>query len=289
MKARIVNPALAERPVSTLPGLKRPKLHSRKKFHGWNYIFIGIAAAALIALCYFLFFAKSEFDSYTIPLSLSQVDNLLSSIYGKRSGYFLTPEEKNYIGDHGGECSYGEILFNTTHQLLFDIFKVKEGDVLHDFGSGVGKFVLQARLTSNVTKIIGTELSVTRSVLAREALGKIQNIGLLQPNDERLHLIEGSFLDLDISDATHIYMCSTCFHDELMSNIYKKILQEGKAGLQVVTLVMFNIPKKHKKLPRRLHFVATHVVPMSWSTSSPGYHYILEDNEVEEPELQMIE
>lgn len=281
MKARVISHSAGSadqtQPTMMSP-LKRSPIARRKKSHLLTYSIIGIVSLVLIAATYFIYFAPPEFVYYTHPLSLNQIEKLFGFVYGKRSGYFLTADEKNFIADNGGESSYGEILYSTTENLLLDIFKLKEGDVLHDFGSGVGKFAIQARLTTNVSKIVATELSVTRAVLANEALEKIHNLGLLKPNDERLQFINGNFLELDISDASHIYICSTCFHDELMTNIYKKLVKEGKPGLQVVSLVMFNIPKKHKSLPKRLAYKTTHTIPMSWSNTSPGYHYVVEDD-----------
>jgi len=277
MKAKVINSTS----VNTDMAAAKLKLITKKKKSTSKTLIILSTLVVCLSLWTFYYSQSDYFGLFgpkmVIPLTLPEIEVLFQKVYPKRSGYHLDDEEKKNIALSGGESSYGEILYNTTYKLLFDIFQVDENSVVHDFGSGVGKFAIQTRLTSNVSKVIATEMSATRSVIARGSLQKVKDLGILAQNDSKIVIIEGDFLKLDISDATHIYMCSTCFHEELMNNIYKKIVKEGKHGLQVVSLVSFTIPKKDKKNPRRLVYQTTHTVPMSWSNTSPGYHYILED------------
>ena len=49
-----------------------------------------------------------------------------------------------------------------------------------------------------------------------------------------LNLFQGDLFQMDISTATHIYIASLCFTDEMMSMLSTKISNEGGDQLQYV-------------------------------------------------------
>ena len=60
--------------------------------------------------------------------------------------------------------------------------------------------------------------------------------------ETNLNLFQGDLFQMDISTATHIYIASLCFTDEMMSMLSTKISNEGGDQLQyVATLKPFPI------------------------------------------------
>jgi len=194
MKARVVPPV----PTASIGAPTKLKHLGKKKkltTKNWLMIFGGI----LLSFCLGLFY-YSQSDHFglfgpkiTRPLNLDEIEILFGKVYPKRIGYYLTDDEKKNIAVSGGESSYGEILYNTTYQLLFDIFNVDENSVLHDFGAGVGKFSIQARVTTNIKKVVGTEMSSTRSAIARNALSKVRGLGVIDHDDESIKFVKVTF------------------------------------------------------------------------------------------------
>jgi len=130
-----------------------------------------------------------------------------------------------------------------------------------DLGSGTGKLVGQAvlELSSTLGRATGVELSPSRhasAIRAKEAL--IEWLHREHPNDgdrsdstpstrsstissisvspsekafdageilDKLELIEGDLFDVDLSTATHIYVASLCFPDNLMLRLEETLSQ----------------------------------------------------------------
>lgn len=230
-----------------------------------------------------------------------QIDykKLIDEFYKEVSGYKITDTEKKGIRDLGGDPTYGEIVYDSAAILLHDL-NLTSHDVFYDLGSGAGKFVDQAYLTTPVKKSAGIELSETRYKMAAERAPKIRKIAQLslefdaqlqeviaetadKKADQKvtkpkvtkaLEFIQGNMLTEDLSDATAIFMCATCFSDELMEKITQK-LAGLKEGLRVLTLKNL-APHEHFKL------VKTYTLPMTWSKTSPVYLYLLDRTEPEE-------
>jgi len=124
-----------------------------------------------------------------------------------------------------------------------------------DLGSGTGKLVGQAVLElppGAIERATGIELSPSRhesAVQAKEALRRLLEAGCRSEcteidRDERfnneirifqsretihrsrsdnLELLQGDLFDVDLSTATHIYVASLCFPDNLMARLEKKL------------------------------------------------------------------
>jgi hypothetical protein len=159
--------------------------------------------------------------------------------------------------------TYGEITPLGTRQLfgamgLLD--RIPDPFAAHfvDLGSGTGKVVGQAvlELSSTIDRATGVELSPSRhesATRAKQAL--IKWLHRRQPNDKvdsdwysstsstsisssssrssmevntidkKLELIEGDLFDVDLSTATHIYIASLCFPDNLMIRLEEALCQ----------------------------------------------------------------
>lgn len=124
-----------------------------------------------------------------------------------------------------------------------------------DLGSGGGRLVIQSFLElPSVYKSVGIELSPSRHKIAIQTWNDlVQNGDALRirtlaekswgGNDVKysnditivsgVELYEGDLFDLDISQATHLYISSLCFSEDMLVRIVEKIEREGVA-LQIV-------------------------------------------------------
>lgn len=256
---------------------------------------LGALAAALLTI-----FLTGACTNIKGPLSHGEACALLDKIYeGIASGFNIDAAEETYIRDRGGAPTYGEII-KPSMRGLADKLKIKKGDVFYDLGSGTGKLVCYMYMATPVEKAIGIELSESRYKRSLEALERLH---AQKPTDKRgeytvvksddesglgngaklseeereftssskreLTFINNDMLAHDLSDASAIFMCATCFSEKLLQKLADKFVREAKPGLRVVTL---------KKLPEnaRLKYKGTTKLPTSWSSGSPFHYYELE-------------
>eukprot|EP00439_Symbiodinium_sp_Y106_P052047 s15_g6.t4 len=120
-----------------------------------------------------------------------------------------------------------------------------------DMGSGCGKLVAQAYLEwPAVKRSVGIELCPERTAQAQQAWSKLVASGaaaglrgtLLQRAvdqvavQQEVELIQGDLLDADISQATHIFVSSLCFGEELLAEVTRKLGREASALRCAATL-----------------------------------------------------
>ena len=228
-------------------------------------IVFGIVILTLTGIGYY-FLKKDNCAAHpgAKKLSTMQAKAVLDKIYAGISGFGIAEKEVNFIKKSGGAATYGEIKFDSAQKLL-DYLKPTKDDVFYDLGSGVGKFVIQTYLTTDVKKSCGIELSGTRYELAVKALATMEAEKLFDPLRD-LRFKNANIITSDFSDATIIFLCSTCYSDELMQKITDKF-QKLKPGVKIASLREFKNPVNFKKIDT-LH------LPMTWSESSPVYIYI---------------
>jgi len=98
--------------------------------------------------------------------------------------------------------------------------------------------------------------------------GKVANPKPYNVPNKYIKFFKKNFLEADLSDATVIYTCSTCFSDDLMQKLADKFATL-KDGLVIMTL---------KALPphENIYLERTLTLPMTWSKATPVYVYVLD-------------
>jgi len=145
--------------------------------------------------------------------------------------------------------TYGEITDLGARQ-LFDYLGLlanEEADYTFvDLGCGSGKLLVQSYMElPNVNGIIGIELANARYRAAIDAWDRVKTeaseirhqAGNAKTAD--MEIYEGDLYELDISSATHIYVASLCFTDDMMRRLAKKMIEEGDQLRCVATLKQF--------------------------------------------------
>jgi len=147
--------------------------------------------------------------------------------------------------------TYGEIKPESV-RLFYPFFQ--KDDVFYDLGCGTGKVVLQVAYEKDI-KSIGVELNKERLEIARSVSDEM---GM----SDKVQFIEGDISEMSYEGGTVFYVCSTCFNDELMHLLWKK-LSKVKSIRYIFSLRPF--PSKIEKLKI--------TVPTSWSDRSICYVY----------------
>lgn len=202
--------------------------------------------------------------------STREAIDIIDDLYGKSSGFGIGNDERKLIEEKGGNPTYGEITPKGMAQLIehFKLFRLDEYDTFYDLGSGIGKVATQVALTTRA-RAVGVELSPTRHNIADGIRHELLRKNILRhPN--KLRFIEGNIIDVDLSDASVIFMCSTCFSDELMKKITEKISKLP----QVVHVITLKELTPHDTYDIYDFFPGEPFnVPTTWSDNTPVYWY----------------
>ena len=119
--------------------------------------------------------------------------------------------------------SYGEILYPSVDKLLSAI-ELSDRDVFVDYGSGLGKIVIQIFLKSLVKEAYGIEILPELHLHALNASQRLQHdLPEFYKNERKLTFLLGNFLEIPLSKATVALVNSTCFTQQLLSDLGKII------------------------------------------------------------------
>ncbi|MFM8455092.1 MAG: hypothetical protein ACKOAD_09120 [Gammaproteobacteria bacterium] len=144
----------------------------------------------------------------------------LDSAYSDLTG-FISYEagEKEKHKEEKVFLTYGEIKYESIDLLLSKI-EITPDDIFCDLGSGIGKVVAQVFMKTAVKEAFGVVANPLRSASARKIQAQIQkDFPVLFEHGRSIDFYESNFLDTDISRASMVYTCSTCFSDELLQDI----------------------------------------------------------------------
>jgi hypothetical protein len=179
----------------------------------------------------------------------------MNALYQGVSGFVsYEPGEKETGEKSKVYLTYGEMLYPSVDALI-ECMAITENDVFYDLGSGVGKVGLQYFLKTPVKKVVGIEYSQKRHVMAEQVYNQVkQEFPDLFVGGRELHCIQGNMLTQDITDATIVYSCSTCFSEELLLNIGE--LLERCPNLRYIAT--------NKVIPTKLPLVGLVDVECSW-------------------------
>jgi len=128
-------------------------------------------------------------------------------------------EKSEIIKESDDNLIYGEITKSGVDTLLKEIKKRKSitsDDVFYDIGSGNGKLPIHIALISEFSQVKGVEISDIRHMysnhILKNTVGSIDNIEFI--NDD--------VKNIDISDATVIFINDVLFSEEDVEHIFEK-------------------------------------------------------------------
>lgn len=156
------------------------------------------------------------FSQKSIALKLG----IWNSLTDTEQAYYerITPYEamlngNDFEGEFKEDVVYGEITKNGVFKLNNHI--KSNGGVFYDIGSGNGKLLLQMSLISDFDKYVGIEIEKIRYLYSIDIKNQI---GI-----KNVRFINDDILNVDISDASFIFMNDIMFKDDIRKKIFKMI------------------------------------------------------------------
>lgn len=186
---------------------------------------------------------------------------LISTLYKGIDGFSCEEPDGRRLRHKG--LVYGELTPSGVQQML-KYLKLTESDVFYDFGSGVGKVVLQVAATVPVKKCVGIEIVRSRYEASQKVLKEAKAQGVLLAGQTTFR--HENLFDSDAKGATVVYVASTCFNDRMMQSLALKISSSSRP---VTLITLQNFFRKH----RGLDFVDTIDLQATWSDDVRGYVY----------------
>lgn len=180
----------------------------------------------------------------------------LNTVYQGISGFIsYEPGEKEAGEKKKVYLTYGEMLYPSVGKIINFMADINENDVFYDLGSGIGKVGLQFFLRTPIKKARGIEFSTTRNKHAEHVYAEVRKEFPELVAGRTLDCINGNFLEQDISDATIIYACSTCYSEDLLADIGKMIDAQCPNIRYIAT---------NKQIPNKLPWHSAIEVECSW-------------------------
>lgn len=157
--------------------------------------------------------------------------------------------------------TYGEILCRGFQALTKQVpSPLHENDVFVDCGSGLGKLLLQAALLTPARQIIGIEIEPHFAAISRGAIARLQMDCAPILDGKSVSLIQGSFFDNQITNATVMFSCSLCFSEAMTYAL--GCWMSKHPNLRAVWSL-----KPLSSLLGQFHFVCTVEVECTWDTA----------------------
>lgn len=129
------------------------------------------------------------------------------------------PGQKEQAQEQKIFMTYGEILYAGVNRLI-ESMEISKNDVLYDLGSGVGKVPLQFLLKTPIKKALGVEAHTERHRAAETVYKKVHaEVPELFSNGRDLRSVCKNFLEVDFTDATILFIASSCYSDELLIDL----------------------------------------------------------------------
>lgn len=187
-------------------------------------------------------------------------------------GFHAPRAERAEVDQTAGEgaARYGEITEVGARQLLRWLAPGPD-DAFFDLGSGAGRFVVQAAVSTAVGRAVGIELSPWRDHCARTLLAAVcaeLSEDAAAALRARTKLSVGDLRTADVGAATIAYIGATCFPAALL-HAAAKHLAENAPRLHTL---MTTQPLSGVHATRWTQRGAVDV-PMSWSASEPVFIY----------------
>ena len=162
--------------------------------------------------------------------------------YTMENALMASVKDTEHLNLPRSNFTYGEISL-LSFPLVMALANPKDGDIFYDLGCGAAKPVLYASFLHDFKKCVGIELlpsvyNVAKGFAAKYAEA-IKSGSYAHTSDyevkDNVSIIQGSFLEVDFSDADIIYLPCTTFTTGLMKDI-GRCCAKLKPGARIISL-----------------------------------------------------
>lgn len=200
-------------------------------------------------------------------MDLEEAKKIFNKLYEKVDGRSLSLKGREDKDLKSKSFVYGEVVPDSFYQLLVDV-NPQPGQVFYDLGSGTGKAVFLAHLLYDFSHCKGIELVEPLYEASHQVSqmyeSEIRPTIIDKVDDRKVTLIQGNFLEYDMSDGDVIFMNSTCFQDDLMEALEVK-LECVHANAHIISL------SKPLRSPA-FHQYKHKMYDFSWGQATAFYH-----------------
>jgi hypothetical protein len=205
-----------------------------------------------------------------------RIDELVSSFYQNRNGFSFDHTAFNQLPNkEHAATTYGEIKYIGGVDQIVEHLRLDSDDVFVDLGCGTGRAVVEMFLSTPVKRAIGYELVKERYDHAMEVRNMMINNPLYTINKKsnskrHLEFYNQNIVDADLSKATVVYLCSTCFSNDLLGIIVEKLAKCKKLKAVFTLATLPDLAITTAKLVLKESFP----VETTWSKASTCHQYV---------------
>lgn len=200
-------------------------------------------------------------------LSLEKTKKYFKELFDQVDGRAMSLKTREEKELQSKSFVYGEVVPDSFYEIISDL-DPQPGQIFYDLGSGTGKAVILAHLLWEFKRCVGIELLDSLYNASIEIQKRYESE--IRPkvrqtvDDREIVLIHGDILEADIRDADIVFMNSTCFQDDLMTALEKK-LEEVHANVHIISL--------SKPLRSPWYYQYKHkMYDFSWGQATAFYH-----------------
>lgn len=147
-----------------------------------------------------------QIHSWKKSLNLLEHERNFHQLYQDKNGFHLSKQARQNHDEL--EYTYGEIEFLSFIALL-SLANPNEQTVFYDLGAGIGKAVLACAMVYPVQKSVGVELFPQLYDCAYHCAEQLAEIKEYEAKAKKISFILGDFLEVDLDDATFIFINSS--------------------------------------------------------------------------------
>lgn len=186
-------------------------------------------------------------------LHIDEHERVFQQLYHHANGFLLSQQarQKNDSLDY----VYGEITF-LPFLALFSLSQPDEQTVFYDLGCGIGKAVLACAMVYPIAKSVGIEILPHLYFNACRQLDYLAKLPDYAEQTKKVEFILGDFLEVNLHEATIIFINSTSFFGPTWEKICERLEQLPK--LKTVITTSKTLPGKHFKV------ILQTQIEMSW-------------------------
>lgn len=203
-------------------------------FSEHSFIYLLYLLIFFVLLLLYLYQKKKQLriKRWEKALNIPSHAQIFQQLYEKVNGFLLSRQERQK--QDAFEYTYGEIDFLSFIALL-SLAKPDQDTVFYDLGSGVGKAVLACAMVFPVQKCIGVELFPSLYQCSCNQVNHLKKISGYEKKSGKIKFILDDFLEVDLNDATLIFINSTALFGPTWENLCSRLDKQPNLNTIITT------------------------------------------------------
>lgn len=204
---------------------------------------------------------KRKIKLWLKKLNIKQHQVMFNKLYETSDGFLLSRQARQHRDAF--EFTYGEIEF-TSFIALISLTHPHQNTRFYDLGSGTGRAVIACAMVFNVESCCGVELFVELHQEAEKQKKHLARLPGYEHKADIISFLHEDFLNVDLSDATLIFINSTAFMGETWQLLNEHLAQVALGAIIItvskkLTASVFEVVKMTK-------------IDMSWGVATVFIH-----------------